>query len=51
MMHISYFNDHGVSWKEWGAFPLWLKIPILVVAPVFFYFLVGSLKTANHRQR
>ena len=36
MMHISYFNDHGVGWKEWEAFPDWVTIPILVVAPVFF---------------
>jgi|TARA_R100000501_G_C2525001_1_gene50514 hypothetical protein len=36
MMRFSYFNDHGVGWEEWEAFPVRLKIPILVVAPVFF---------------
>lgn len=36
MLCISYFNDHGVGWEEWESFPVWLKIPILVVAPVFF---------------
>jgi len=36
MLCISYFNDHGVGWEEWESFLVWLKIPILVVAPVFF---------------
>lgn len=36
MLCISYFNDHGESWEEWDAFPVWIKIPILMVAPVFF---------------
>jgi hypothetical protein len=36
MLCISYFNDHGAGWEEWEAFPVWMKVLILVVSPVFF---------------
>ena len=36
MLCISRFNDHVEGWEEWEAFPVWVKIPILLVAPALF---------------
>ena len=26
MMRFSYFNDHGVGWEEWEAFPVRFEV-------------------------